>query len=691
MKGQSPFKRLFPATLLVAFLATGVSGCSIHNISDAFVDETELEESLRSAPRFWEDSVAFNDSSNLFKVHNVAFEGKPYNDIMSIGDNILMIGQGSYVNVDNLMAVSPIYEYSFDIYDPWKNEVVASLEHSDINCDRFQIIGDELFLFDDDSTSVSIYDSTLNFIETRGLENLAEISDLTFYSGSDNSTFYAYDFAHDCILSISRSSFDYVAHPVNMYSYSINDISEDGKYLLVSGVDRTTLQYSVEMISTESFNADTTICADTYTDNIVTKNGIFAKTSNNNNYWLYQSPNNFTSYFSLNNIWNPKLLEDSSLVFLQENSTDNTMHDITAYHIDPFTGQINSTFDYSYGQKSANEFDLLSNNYVYLKDSNCIMFLTYTQACMPELLVWDLSKEDKNAASITRFLSEEELALYQNISTPHDEASTNYGDTVTMIPDINSYDWGELEPLNKRATKLEDKYSIDIYMGEEVPKSIDYFVSDTVTDYETIELGLDTLENILSCYPDNFFKQLCYGENRGVRIYLTGEISGNSNEVINEPSGFVSNINSYLVMVLDVTYSWDWGYTVNHEISHMIDRRLDFYSAYEGNALFSEEKWNELNPSDFKYLNSYEGYEDNPDYDRYKSYFIDSYGTTYSTEDRAELFGTVMDDYISSGQLGEQFAVDSHYYKKMDFYCKCIRDGFETSTWTKKLPWELTK
>ena len=142
-------------------------------------------------------------------------------------------------------------------------------------------------------------------------------------------------------------------------------------------------------------------------------------------------------------------------------------------------------------------------------------------------------------------------------------------------------------------------------------------------------------------------------------------------------------------MVLDADYSWDWEYTVNHEISHMIDRRLDFYHSCNPSSLFSEETWNSYNPDAFNYLNSYDGYEENYAYDAASDYFVDSYGSTYATEDRAEIFGTAMSDYLNGFQDDSIFSSDSAIWYKLDYYAKAIRDGFDVSGWPDVLPWEI--
>jgi hypothetical protein len=141
-------------------------------------------------------------------------------------------------------------------------------------------------------------------------------------------------------------------------------------------------------------------------------------------------------------------------------------------------------------------------------------------------------------------------------------------------------------------------------------------------------------------------------------------------------------------MVLDINASWNWDYTINHEISHMIDRRLAFRSSLAADALFSEDAWNDYNPADFSYLESYDGYEDVSDFTSYESYFVDSYGITFATEDRAELFGTAMSDYQNDFAEDSCFAQGTPTAEKYKFYCACIRDGFDTSGWASIVPWE---
>ena len=110
------------------------------------------------------------------------------------------------------------------------------------------------------------------------------------------------------------------------------------------------------------------------------------------------------------------------------------------------------------------------------------------------------------------------------------------------------------------------------------------------------------------CFSDFSFK-------KSIRIYIAGTLSGSSEGLIADPSGYVTDVNHYKVMVFDATQSWDWDYTVNQEISHMIDRSPDYRSTYQQDSLYSEETWESYNPINFEYLYTYDDYQYNADYE----------------------------------------------------------------------------
>ena len=90
----------------------------------------------------------------------------------------------------------------------------------------------------------------------------------------------------------------------------------------------------------------------------------------------------------------------------------------------------------------------------------------------------------------------------------------------------------------------------------------------------------------------------------------------------------------------------------------------------------------ELLPEGFAYADSY---DDVPaDVKQYYSsgYFAQDYACISASEDRATM--------IEKAMLGEAavFEANPHLLPKLQYYCDCIRDSFDTAGWQEILPWE---
>lgn len=171
---RSSHKKIIAYSLAVFITFCGTA-CSFNDVSFYFKSDSEKQEYLYRSPKFWDDAVATDKSDNLSLLHNVAFEGKPYNDIRNFGNYILMVGQGSY-NTSIIDDDEIKIEYSFDVYDPWHNEITASLSHNDISCDSYEIVGNELWLVSSDTGKISVYDTSLNLLETKDVSALDKLS-----------------------------------------------------------------------------------------------------------------------------------------------------------------------------------------------------------------------------------------------------------------------------------------------------------------------------------------------------------------------------------------------------------------------------------------------------------------------------------------------------------------------------------
>ena len=694
MTKRQPVKILIAYSLAFCSAIT-LTACSFSDVSYLFKSSGEKQALMHKSPGFWDDATPVDGSSNLSILHNVAFEGHPYNDIRQFGDNILMVGQGNYNN-SLIEADGQTVDYSFDVYNPWSNDIVATLDHDETNCDDYVIKDDELWLIDSSAGKATIYDKDLKQTGTQKYDPDED-------SDPDSAGFTA-----------QNSDSNAVPNPGNYYDAAQLCTSDDGKYALVSGISPDTYRYEVSSIDLSSNKIVSTYDGQSYSLSNVDSDGFVIEADVANNIWNYHSSDGTDSFFQMPDVTDIDMSDDGAMLIRQQKIYDDNSTDeqyISYYKYTPASG-VTSSFSYDLGVYGTTDFTFCSAGSVYLNDANCVMLLLYTAQCNPEILVWSLDDGKNDTGTNISTYSDIDIltqalrdngtyvspyALFgQNDNSDANSDNdgegendySNYGDTVTMIPDTSGYDWGNLADINARADALEQQYGFSIYLGEEVPERIDYYNVKQMKKPEKLSAAFDALEQVLKCFPDGFFNQLNYGDVKGLRIYLSGEISSDNSDMINEPSGFVNVINNYDVMVLDCSYSWDWSYTIAHEMSHLIDQKLDFMHTYNENILFSESKWMCYNPDSFSYDETYSHYDPDDTSNWQTRYFIDSYGTTYATEDRAEIFGTAMDDYINGVNDDSRFGADMPIREKLDYYCRCIRDGFDTTGWDDVMPWE---
>lgn len=237
----------------------------------------------------------------------------------------------------------------------------------------------------------------------------------------------------------------------------------------------------------------------------------------------------------------------------------------------------------------------------------------------------------------------------------------------------------EQQALRQRARELEEKYGVSICVGSDTPTEYFDFYAEQATDYTTVLSGLKTLEQAMDTYPEGFFRQLRYGSVYGLQIHLVGALeSNNPEEYTHSYAAFTQYDYDCNVIALDVYQITDQ--LVFHELSHVIDSFLEYDAAGREDALFSEEAWDALNPGWFPgYTYTYSMERELWDY----SSFIDSYATISPTEDRARIMEYAM---VSWGEYN--FEEGSVLKNKLRYYCRCIRDAFDTEHWPETLPWE---
>ena len=237
-----------------------------------------------------------------------------------------------------------------------------------------------------------------------------------------------------------------------------------------------------------------------------------------------------------------------------------------------------------------------------------------------------------------------------------------------------------LEPqLYRRAAELSERFGVDIRIAEQCSLDYSHYDSYAMMEPMFIREALDLLEKTIGKYPAGFFHQLCFDSIESIRIELVGSLTLKEGveDRTGNAGGFAQDMGSYYLIVLS-GYTLPEG-TIYHEISHIIDKRLEWDALRRDDALFSEEAWLALQPEGFQFAMSYVDTLEGP---TDTNYFVSDYSTTFPTEDRAELMKNVMQDY------SWDFELSSGSNAKMQFYADCIRDGFDTQGWPETTAWE---
>lgn len=204
------------------------------------------------------------------------------------------------------------------------------------------------------------------------------------------------------------------------------------------------------------------------------------------------------------------------------------------------------------------------------------------------------------------------------------------------------YSWNyKYKPINDKIETLKEYTKVDNYELKNKIKN-DFNVNVNIyensininEDYCTLPLydnnkiynSLTKVYEVLKSLSKEFFKDF----NSDIELYLTDKIV--SNESI-KPNGYSLLKDNKYVIAVDTNSTLES--TLYHELMHIIENKMSSLKPFN--------KWNELNPKNFKYTNSYSE-EIDGEYtisNNDNIYFIDSYSKTYETEDRARIFETI--------------------------------------------------
>ena len=255
---------------------------------------------------------------------------------------------------------------------------------------------------------------------------------------------------------------------------------------------------------------------------------------------------------------------------------------------------------------------------------------------------------------------------------------------VTSLDAVQAPESVVEKELYQQAADLSRRFGLDIRIAEQCALDYSHYQAEVLLDPYQIRYALNVLELAFSSYPEGFLSQLPFDTMEQIRIELVDNLRGKEGMDTHpiDIGGFAQeNFDHYLIVFNSLSLDTQ---TVYHELSHVIDKHLEWDASLRPQALFSEEAWLALQPEGFRYAGSYTDMPDSIRAYEDSGYFINSYAMTFPTEDRATLMSVIMSDKTVPEE-------NPGMAEKMRYYAACIRDCFDTEGWPESTLWEYTK
>ncbi len=298
-----------------------------------------------------------------------------------------------------------------------------------------------------------------------------------------------------------------------------------------------------------------------------------------------------------------------------------------------------------------------NGNRVWLSEENCLVTVSEDMNHRKSLLFWFL---EENAA----FADEEVVTA---------KSEEDFFERFDKI----------IEDLRE---KIESNYGVTIWIRDEISQLFETeFILTQQDNRLYLYNALRSVDGAFSQLPEGFVQQLCFGDYTSFHIGIAATIISEYEWTVGEAGGYTTTTDEYIEIALSQKTDADISRTVFHELSHVIDRKLAYEYDVNGKGYFDEGQWSCMNPEGFEYTANYGSYLVT-EVEGAEDYFINSYGMTYPTEDRATIFEDATTRCFILNEEGltkSQKLMDKYFY-----YCSCIRGGFDTTDWPETTVWE---
>lgn len=384
--------------------------------------------------------------------------------------------------------------------------------------------------------------------------------------------------------------------------------------------------------------------------------------------------------------------DDDRILFFAVEGTEIRLY-LYSYESAEFIGSTEFSIPTDYDESSWEyaESGIYMKNPVVMTDENGLLLQLADGAGNWYFYVWKPGSKNGPESKMT-------IEKHEDGSRPSVEIVDKYDLSQYTPSEVSP----ELRPLRERADELENRFGVEIRIGEECADIIGGYAITPLTEYDRVKDALDVLEAELSKYPDNFLAQMKTDYITVNSFYLAGTLLGVEEGTLGMAGGFQCEYDGKQLIVIDSNDLYSLQSTIHHELFHSIEDYMAALSDMEGldgTVYLSEAEWQKLNPPVEQYGDCYTytyeefGYEENfgltydlqfyADEDLSGTYFVDTYSMTFPQEDRARIFESVMCDFYIV-----DFDAAPHLKAKLDYMAECIRSAFDTTGW-EEVPWEL--
>ncbi|MBQ8815578.1 MAG: hypothetical protein IJZ85_13915 [Lachnospiraceae bacterium] len=640
-------KKLICKLLIVSLLLGMLTGCGSvpsgetepETVPESGTDATAAQgESVEATteeqrvPSILDNKIPVDGTAGLYYIPSTIFEQGMSQTLYRFQEHLLTI----YSKYDMSISASRMY---FKLVSVETGEIIREAELSGIGYATAQVFEDRIAAFDSVNRKAYILDGSLQLIAEYPLEGWA------VYFDSAITRAYCFDFGQGLRVMdlVSGQVSDGLPGKADVTALGIN-----GNDVTIKYTDLDTLLFGIATLDLETGE----IAELKLDESVITAENV-------GDFWLagiYREDGAYllgsmeqARYFVQGDFAGmPRLLGGSLNVLLNTVGTDGTLtmelYDSAGRFLSSFT----KGSSYSGPVYDPVWFEEYSGYFLTIMDD--------TGA--EQLYFWDLSEE----------MPGEDLVLI-----PLDGVSDSTVGTVVA---------GE---LYDRAQQISEKFGVTVKIAELAKTEYMDYIGEQCYDETQISAALDTLKCVLASYPEGFIDQLYHGNYRKIEIHLTGALDHRNAEqpFVGNLTGFMEKTRDKFVVAVNI-YNDSPDQILYHEFSHIIEDKLQFDADYREDALFSEETWAGFNPEWFAYFGDVNVYPEYTMSYEYSLYFNDGYAGTDPGEDR----GRIM-QYAAAG-VTARFIGYPGIVAKLEFYCQCIRDAFDTTGWPEETVWEQT-